>query len=166
MMTIRRPTPAARAVSVPRAFALAFVVAAVACGDPSAPDPARVNFAPSLGINIANMTRTSSGLYYQDTTVGTGTEAAAGRRVEVLYRGWLADGTLFDEAQNPANPLRFTLGAGEVIRGWDEGVAGMRAGGVRKLVIPPALGYGNRPFGPIPANSILVFEVRLLAVLN
>jgi FKBP-type peptidyl-prolyl cis-trans isomerase len=82
----------------------------------------------------------------------------------VLYRGWLPDGTLFDERQNAANPFRFRLGAGSVIAGWDQGVQGMRAGGVRRLVIPPSLGYGDRPMGAIPPNSVLVFEIRLLSV--
>ncbi len=147
------------------ALLLAVLVAGVACeSDPKGVDPRDVTFAPELGINLDDMTRTSSGLYYQDVEVGTGATAVAGSWIQVLYRGWLPNGTLFDEAQDPADPLSFQLGVGRVIAGWDEGVEGMKVGGLRKLVIPPSLGYGNRPVGPIPANSVLVFEVRLLAV--
>jgi FKBP-type peptidyl-prolyl cis-trans isomerase FkpA len=141
------------------------LVALAACGgDPVGIDARDVTFAPELGIDLDAMTRTSSGLYYQDLQVGTGTVAVAGRHVGVYYRGWLADGTLFDERQDPAPPLVFHLGAGRVIKGWEEGVAGMQVGGVRILVIPPSLGYGDQPTGPIPANSVLVFEVRVLSI--
>lgn len=142
------------------------LLAAVAgCGDdPTGIDVRDVTFAPSLGIDLDAMTRTATGLYYQDMELGTGNTALPGRWVEVLYRGWLSDGTLFDEAQNESDPLLFRLGVGMVIQGWDEGVRGMRVGGVRTLVIPPSLGYGDRPNGPIPANSVLVFQVRLLSV--
>jgi FKBP-type peptidyl-prolyl cis-trans isomerase FkpA len=140
-------------------------VALTACASsPTALDPRDVTFAPELGIDLDAMTRTSSGLYYQDVELGTGATAVSGRNVSVLYRGWLPDGTLFDEATDPADPLVFRLGVGMVIRGWDEGVQGMRVGGQRRLVIPPALGYGDRQVGPIPPNSVLVFEVRLLGV--
>ncbi len=105
-----------------------------------------------------------SGLYYLDLQVGTGDAATAGKTVSVLYRGWLPDATLFDQRQNPTDPLRFMLGVGMVIAGWDKGLPGMRVGGVRKLVIPSSLGYGNQAVDPIPANSVLVFEVTLLAV--
>jgi FKBP-type peptidyl-prolyl cis-trans isomerase FkpA len=131
---------------------------------PTALDPRDVTFAPELGIDLDAMTMTSSGLYYQDVQVGTGTEAVAGRRVSVLYQGWLPDGTLFDAATDSRDPLVFRLGVGMVIRGWDEGVQGMRVGGIRTLVIPPSLGYGDRPMGPIPANSVLVFRIELLRV--
>lgn len=141
------------------------LVGLAGCGDdPVAIDVRDVTFAPELGIDLDAMTRTSSGLYYQDIQVGDGATAIPGRLVGVLYRGWLADGTLFDEVQDPNDPLVFQLGVGMVIRGWDEGVRGMRVGGVRKLVVPPSLGYGDEARGPIPANSVLVFEVRLLSV--
>ncbi len=146
---------------------LAFLLAAAfGCGgdDPSGPDPRNTTFAPALDIDLNRMTRTSSGLYFEDVTTGNGTTAASGRLVSVLYEGWLPDGTRFDGRTNPAQPFQFTLGFGQVIRGWDEGVTGMRVGGVRKLVIPPSLGYGNRAVGPIPTNSILVFRVELRAV--
>jgi FKBP-type peptidyl-prolyl cis-trans isomerase FkpA len=147
------------------ALMLALGAVATACdGDPAGIDVRDVTFAPELGIDLDAMTRSSNGLYHQDLEEGTGATALAGRSVAVLYQGWLPDATLFDERQNDANPFRFRLGAGMVIAGWDQGVQGMRAGGVRRLVIPPALGYGDRPVGSIPANSVLVFEIRLLSV--
>lgn len=147
------------------AMVLAFGVSMTACdSDPTGVDPRDVTFAAELEIDLDAMTRSSSGLYHQDLEVGTGATALPGRIVGVLYRGWLADGTLFDQRQDPGDPFYFGLGAGSVIDGWEEGVAGMRVGGVRKLVIPPSLGYGDRPNGPIPPNSVLVFEVRLMSV--
>lgn len=141
------------------------VLAVLACGDdPTDPDITKIEFAPELGIDLSQMTRTPSGLYVQDLTVGTGATAQAGDILSVLYSGWLANGTQFGLADDPTDPLIFQLGVGDVIQGWDEGVVGMREGGRRRLVIPPKLGYGSRPNGPIPANSVLVFEVELLTV--
>jgi FKBP-type peptidyl-prolyl cis-trans isomerase FkpA len=146
-------------------LALVAALATSACSSlPTALDPRDVTFAPELGIDLDDMTRTATGLYYQDVEVGSPPAATSGRIVGVLYRGWLPDGTLFDESQNPANPLQFRLGVGMVIDGWDEGVEGMMVGGVRKLVVPPSLGYGSQPLGPIPGNSVLVFEIKLLSV--
>jgi FKBP-type peptidyl-prolyl cis-trans isomerase FkpA len=109
--------------------------------------------------------RTPSGLEYQDLAVGEGAEAVSARVVRVHYTGWLTDGTKFDSSKDRNEPFEFTLGAGRVIRGWDEGVAGMREGGKRKLTIPPELGYGARGAGRvIPPNATLVFEVELLQV--
>jgi FKBP-type peptidyl-prolyl cis-trans isomerase len=100
----------------------------------------------------------------EELQVGTGAEAGAGARVEVHYTGWLVDGRQFDSSRGGA-PFAFTLGAGQVIRGWDQGVAGMRVGGRRRLTIPPELAYGMRGFpGVIPAQATLRFEVELLAV--
>jgi FKBP-type peptidyl-prolyl cis-trans isomerase len=96
--------------------------------------------------------------------VGTGAEAVAGKKISVNYVGTLADGTKFDSSYDRNQPFEFTLGAGQVIAGWDQGVAGMKVGGKRKLVIPPSLGYGSQANGSIPANSTLTFEVELLAV--
>ena len=109
---------------------------------------------------------TSSGLKYQDLVVGNGPMAEEGTQVEVNYTGWLTDGTKFDSSYDPGRqPLPFTIGAGMVIRGWDEGVKGMRVGGKRKLTIPADLAYGERGYPPvIPANSTLVFEVEFVSV--
>jgi FKBP-type peptidyl-prolyl cis-trans isomerase FkpA len=110
-------------------------------------------------------TTTATGLVIEDLTVGTGEAAAAGRSVTVHYTGWLTDGTKFDSSKDRGDPFVFPLGARHVIAGWDEGVQGMRVGGVRKLTIPAALGYGARGAGGvIPPNATLVFEVELLGV--
>lgn len=106
-----------------------------------------------------------SELIIEDLTVGHGDEAARGNTVVVHYTGWLTDGTKFDSSKDRNDPFDFPLGAGHVIRGWDEGVAGMRVGGTRKLTIPPEMGYGSRGAGGvIPPNATLVFEVELLAI--
>jgi FKBP-type peptidyl-prolyl cis-trans isomerase FkpA len=118
------------------------------------------------------MTTTESGLQYDDVVPGTGDEATAGRRVRVHYTGWLHDpaaenhrGRKFDSSKDRGQPFSFSLGRGEVIPGWDEGVAGMKVGGTRVLTIPADLGYGARGAGGvIPPNATLVFEVDLLAV--
>ncbi|MBI5260021.1 MAG: FKBP-type peptidyl-prolyl cis-trans isomerase [Burkholderiales bacterium] len=118
------------------------------------------------------MITTPSGLQYDDTQAGTGAEAQAGRQVTVHYTGWLHDpaqpngrGAKFDSSKDRGDPFRFHLGAGMVIRGWDEGVQGMKVGGTRVLVIPADLGYGARGAGGvIPPNATLVFEVDLLGV--
>jgi FKBP-type peptidyl-prolyl cis-trans isomerase FkpA len=146
-----------------RFASLLLVLLVTACGN-GVLSPEDLTYAPELGIDLDQMTRTSSGLYYQDVTVGTGTEATNGKTISVLYSGWLPRGTLFDSATDPGDPLIFQLGLGKVITGWDQGILGMKVGGVRKLVIPPSLGYGSRENGPIPANSTLVFRVELLAV--
>src|SRR5262245_51421959 len=102
-------------------------------------------------------------LKVEDLVVGTGAEAVAGKTVSVHYTGTLTDGSKFDSSLDRGKPFGFPLGAGRVIKGWDEGVAGMKVGGKRKLTIPPELGYGARGFPPvIPANATLVFEVELL----
>lgn len=109
-------------------------------------------------------TTTASGLVIEEITIGTGAEAAAGQRVTVHYTGWLTDGRKFDSSKDRDDPFVFPLGAGRVIKGWDEGVQGMKVGGTRKLTIPPALGYGARGAGGvIPPDATLVFEVELLA---
>src|SRR4030065_289119 len=109
---------------------------------------------------------TDSGLKYEDTIVGNGATAAAGQNVSVHYTGWLTDGRKFDSSKDRNDPFEFKLGAGQVIRGWDEGVQGMKIGGTRKLTIPPQLGYGARGAGGvIPPNATLEFEVELLKIL-
>ncbi|WP_233151673.1 FKBP-type peptidyl-prolyl cis-trans isomerase [Pelomonas sp. KK5] len=116
-----------------------------------------------------DLTTTPSGLQYQDTVQGDGDEAKAGQRVTVHYTGWLykdgLKGKKFDSSKDRRDPFRFKLAGGEVIKGWDEGVQGMKVGGTRMLVIPAALGYGARGAGGvIPPNATLLFEVELLAV--
>ena len=109
--------------------------------------------------------KTPSGLTIEDLVVGTGDAAKSGQRVSVHYTGWTTDGKKFDSSKDRGQPFSFGLGRGEVIRGWDEGVAGMKVGGKRKLTIPPELGYGSRGAGKvIPPNATLLFEVELLAV--
>jgi FKBP-type peptidyl-prolyl cis-trans isomerase len=104
-------------------------------------------------------------LIIEDTVIGTGPEAKAGQNVTVHYTGMFTDGKKFDSSVDRRDPFVFALGAGQVIRGWDEGVQGMRVGGKRKLTIPPHLGYGARGAGGvIPPNATLVFEVELLGV--
>jgi FKBP-type peptidyl-prolyl cis-trans isomerase FkpA len=121
------------------------------------------DFASELNVNLDNMRETASGLRYHDLQVGTGAEATPGRSVAVHYTGWLTDGREFDSSRG-GEPIAFPLGSGAVIDGWEEGLAGMRVGGKRKLVIPPALGYGAQRNGPIPANATLVFDVELVDV--
>ena len=111
-------------------------------------------------------TTTASGLVIDDLEVGSGDTAVKGKMVSVHYTGWLTDGRKFDSSKDRNDPFNFPLGAGHVIRGWDEGVQGMQVGGKRKLTIPPELGYGARGAGGvIPPNATLVFEVELLKVL-
>jgi FKBP-type peptidyl-prolyl cis-trans isomerase FkpA len=115
------------------------------------------------------MNTTPSGLQYEDTAVGSGTEAKPGQHVQVHYTGWLYDneqqGAKFDSSRDRNDPFGFSLGAGMVIKGWDEGVAGMKIGGRRTLIIPPQLGYGARGAGGvIPPNATLKFDVELLEI--
>ena len=115
------------------------------------------------------MTTTASGLQFEDTTLGTGEEAVTGQNCEMHYTGWLwvnnAKGKKFDSSLDRGDPFSFALGAGQVIKGWDEGVAGMKIGGQRTLVIPSNLGYGARGAGGvIPPNATLLFEVQLLGL--
>jgi len=108
---------------------------------------------------------TPSGLKYLDQAVGTGEAAVAGKNVSVHYTGWLENGKKFDSSVDRGQPFSFPLGAGRVIKGWDEGVQGMKVGGKRKLTIPSDLGYGSRGAGGvIPPNATLIFDVELLGV--
>jgi peptidylprolyl isomerase len=110
--------------------------------------------------------KTDSGLQYWDIVVGTGKVAKEGDGVRVHYTGWLPNGKKFDSSVDAGRPFTFVLGNGEVIKGWDEGVAGMKVGGKRQLHIPPDLGYGENgtPDGTIPPNSALIFDVQLLSI--
>jgi FKBP-type peptidyl-prolyl cis-trans isomerase FkpA len=120
--------------------------------------------------DTAMNTKTDPGLEFKDLVVGTGAQATAGHQVTVHYTGWLQNpdgsaGKKFDSSLDRGQPFDFPLGAGRVIRGWDEGVAGMKVGGKRRLIIPAALGYGARGAGGvIPPNATLIFEVELLGV--
>lgn len=119
----------------------------------------------SPGKISGDMITTTSGLKYLDLVAGKGAEAKTGDTVSVHYTGWLADGTKFDSSVDRGTPFEFILGAGRVIRGWDEGVTGMKVGGKRRLEIPPDLAYGIDGYPPvIPQNATLTFEVELLEI--
>jgi FKBP-type peptidyl-prolyl cis-trans isomerase FkpA len=142
------------------ALAAVFVVAQTAAKKPAAPNtnaPTKVT---------GDGTKTPSGLIYWDIRVGNGDLAKEGSHVRVHYTGWLTNGKKFDSSVDAGKPFDFTIGNGEVIKGWEEGVAGMKVGGKRQLRIPPALGYGadGTPGGPIPPNATLIFDVQLLGV--
>lgn len=122
-----------------------------------------ISKAPS-GKNTLPNGSSAEQLSWQDIIVGQGKEATTGDSVKVDYVGTLENGDKFDSSIDRGQPFEFTLGAGQVIKGWDQGVAGMKVGGKRKLTIPPELGYGSRPTGKIPADSTLIFEVNLLAI--
>ncbi len=178
MHTTRRPV--ARALAV--ATLLALVAAchrgreagADSTGVPAAPmnpEPAQNAYAPALGVDLSTFTTLPSGVLYRDKTVGTGAEAAYNTRVRVHYTGWLPTGRQFDssrergERDERGTPFEFVIGAREVIRGWEEGITGMKVGGRRTLVVPAVLGYGRRGSPPdVPPNAVLVFDVELLGV--
>ncbi len=143
------------------------ILAAAACSgsEETVTDPVDTGpptFAPELGINLDNMNRSQTGLYWEDVQVGEGTEVIPGMLLTLHFTGWLPDGTQFDTSRD-GDPFEFVSGLQRVISGFDEGTQGMKVGGIRKLVIPPFLGYG--PFGQaplIPPNSWLVFEIEVL----
>jgi FKBP-type peptidyl-prolyl cis-trans isomerase FkpA len=142
---------------------LALTLTVAACG--FRPVPAPTPTATGVNPNATKVTM-PDGLQYTDDVVGNGAEATTGKTVVVHYTGWLMDGTKFDSSIDRDQPFSFPLGAGQVIKGWDEGVAGMKVGGQRTLIIPPALGYGARGAGNvIPPNATLKFQVQLLDVL-
>ena len=160
-----------------RALATALLAAAVALPTPAraqqeakpmdaSKEPTQETAKPAAAAaEPAKEVVTASGLKYQDLAPGSGEEARPGTVVRVHYTGWLENGTKFDSSLDRNEPFSFKLGAGNVIKGWDEGVAGMKIGGKRRLVIPPALGYGRQGAGGvIPPNSTLIFEVELLGV--
>lgn len=167
------------------ALAASALVAAAACGGDdddapaSTPSPAGTATAASPApartptpaanatagpITLANPTVTASGLRYEDVAVGDGPSPQQGQRVTVHYTGYFTDGRKFDSSLDRGQPFTFVLGVGQVIRGWDEGVATMKVGGKRLLYIPSNLAYGARGQGPIPPNTDLIFEVELLDI--
>lgn len=120
-------------------------------------------FAASLNIDLSTMTKTPTGLYYKDLVNGNGAVVVNGQTVAIHYVGNLPNGTQFDANNPPTMPFTFKLGAGEVIAGFDQGVAGMHVGGRRQMILPPTLGYGAQVAGSIPPNSILVFTVDVVS---
>jgi FKBP-type peptidyl-prolyl cis-trans isomerase FkpA len=161
-------------------IAVVVVTVVAACGerasDPPPPavqapdaefDMRRVTFSPELQVDLDAMTRTDDGVYIQDVREGRGATAEFGRGVSVEYRGWLPDGTLFEQRPSPDGfgLSEFVLGENAPVHGLNSAIAGMRTGGVRRIVLPPEHGYGlvGRPEG-VPANSVVIFEVRLLGM--
>ncbi|HYW50422.1 MAG TPA: FKBP-type peptidyl-prolyl cis-trans isomerase [Gemmatimonadaceae bacterium] len=127
--------------------------------------PTELTFAPSLNVTLDTTELRPSGLYVHDLVVGTGPVADSMSTAEVHYTGWLANGEKFDSSRDRQETFRFTVGIGQVIGGWDEGVRGMRVGGKRQLIVPPKLGYGDIGSPPaIPRMATLVFEVELVGL--
>jgi FKBP-type peptidyl-prolyl cis-trans isomerase len=151
-------------------FPIIFVVLGFAsgCGSsekPSASVQSNASSASSPAKVSGQPTTTASGLQYWDIVVGTGDTAIPGKPVSVHYTGWLTNGVKFDSSLDRGKPFVFPLGEGQVIKGWEEGVAGMKAGGKRQLRIPPSLGYGDSGAGGvIPPKATLIFDVELLGV--
>lgn len=158
-MIMRRPVATFAATIL-----LAGALLPAGCASAPVAMPAEVEFAPSLNVNLSMMERLPSGVYMRDLREGSGAPARSGSQVAVHFVGWLPDGTQFDGLAPPSMPAEFRLGAGEVIRGWDAGLMGMREGGQRMLVVPSSHGYGARRTGTVPPNSVLVFVVELQRV--
>lgn len=135
-----------------------------ACGGDSSTDETPSGTPPTQ-VADSEYTTTGSGLKYFDLTPGTGATPTTGQSVQVHYTGWLTNNVKFDSSLDRNQPFTFVIGTGQVIAGWDEGVATMKVGGKRQLVIPAALGYGARGSGAIPPNATLIFEVELLQIL-
>lgn len=146
----------------------AVVLLATSCldGDPFVPKIEDVYFDPSLNVDLEASTKTASGLYYRDLIEGDGDTVSMtpGDSIGVRYTGWLRNAEQFDSNVGAATPLRFKTGANTVIKGFDEGVRGMRVNGRRQIIVPPNLGYGAPGSGPIPPYNILVFEITLQAI--
>jgi peptidylprolyl isomerase len=128
----------------------------------AAGNPGTDGNAPGIPQLSGEVQTTTSGLRYIDEVVGEGAAMQAGKNVAVHYTGWLTNGTKFDSSRDRGQPFRFVLGAGRVIKGWDEGVATMNVGGKRRLIVAPEMGYGAQGVGPIPPNATLIFDVEAL----
>lgn len=154
-----------RLASLTAIFAVV-ILAACLEASPFVPKIDEVGYDPSLGVDLAASTELPSGLWYRDITVGSGPVVrtdSGGDTVRVRYKGYLRNAFRFDSNTGPGEPvLSFVTGNGSVIDGFDEGVRGMMLGGVRQLIVPPSLGYGNEANGTIPANSILIFRVEIV----
>jgi peptidylprolyl isomerase len=144
-----------------RRFLLAGALALAACAPAVSPPLPPTVFAPALDVQLEAMVATASGVRYRDLREGSGLAATAGRRAEILYGVFLPDGTQVDAHLDRTRPVTFTIGSGEMIRGIDQGVRGMRPGGLRQVVVPPHLAYGNRGREGVPPGSTLVFLIEL-----
>lgn len=155
LRSTRSPAPLAAAL-------LAASLLASCGGTDPVPTIETTTFAASLGVNLAASTLQPNGVYYRDLTAGTGATVASGAHLYVHYTGWLPNGARFDSNEDPATPFDFVYGQANVITAWNHGFTGMKVGGTRQLIIPPSAGYGAEAKGPIPANSILVFNVTVV----
>jgi FKBP-type peptidyl-prolyl cis-trans isomerase len=150
-------------------LAIAAVAALLtACASSGGPPPLSrpvesIPFASTLNIDLAKMTKTPSGLYYRDLEEGTGSIIRPKMDVKVHYTGWLTNGVKFDGNSSDDPPITVPLGRGRVLKGWDEGLLGMRVGGRRQLIVPPSLGYGSDKEGSIPPDATLVFDIRVVS---
>ena len=144
-------------------FALTLAGCSAAATSSGVLGPESITFAPSLGVDLTTSERVGDGVYVRDLVVGQGPSVRRGSRVSVHFAGFLPDGTQFDAVAPPSAPVEFALGAGGVIRGWEAGIIGMRAGGQRQLVIPPAQAYGARRVGKVPPNATLVFVIKMVS---
>jgi len=150
-----------------RRWICGWMVMLAACGASGGAPPAApgaIAFAPALNVDLSAMQRLRSGVYIRDVREGEGAGVRRGDRVAVRYAGWLPDGTVFDAVAPPSPPREFRLGDGQVIRGWENGLVGMRAGGQRQLVVPPSEGYGGRRVGNVPPDATLVFLIELVSI--
>jgi FKBP-type peptidyl-prolyl cis-trans isomerase len=152
-----------------RALSILALASAAAClsTDSNAPDAIPIEnttFASELGVNLSASTRTPNGAYFRDIVTGTGAVVATGDSIGVRYTVWLANGTQIDTNVGATLPLlKFPLGVGKVIAGFDEALAGVKVGTQRQLIIPPSLGYGAYDYGQIPGNSVLVFKIEVIS---
>lgn len=146
---------------------IAFATLSFGCasggGLPAVRPPEQLPFASSLNVDFSKLTKTSSGLYLRDLETGSGAVVQRGQTVEVRYTGWLNNGVQFDQTAAGEKPATFRVGRLQVIKGWDEGIVGMRVGGRRQLVIPPDLGYGPDRKGLIPPDATLVFVIEVVS---